>query len=275
VVRVVTPEYFDTLGIPLHSGRWFTARDAAATPRVLIVNEALARRYWQGENPVGRRITLVFTKVPYEIIGVVGNTPAERLDEDAKPAIYFAFDQFPTPLMSLLVRSPRDPADVASLLRAATREIDRDVALYRIFTMDSVVSDSVWQSRFSMLLLSGLAGLAVVLASVGLYGVLRYTVAQRAHEIGIRVALGASRSDVLRLVIGGAMRPALAGIAMGLLAALALTQLMSGLLYGVTARDAKTFVAAPVLLITLALTAAWFPARKAAAADPMGALRAE
>jgi putative ABC transport system permease protein len=275
--RTITPDYFKAMGIPLLKGRFLTEQDREETPRALVINEALARKYWPGEEALGKRLGFdeADKQVWWEVVGVVANVKHQRLDREAKPEVYFPFQQYPQNFLSLVVRTTQDPSGMTSAIRSQVLALDPDQPVFDIKTMDERLSKSVSQSRFIMLLLAAFSGLALALSAVGVYGVMAYTVAQRTHEIGIRVALGAQAKDVLRLVLGQGMRLTLIGVGVGLMAALLLTRVMASLLYGVTATDPLTFIAVAALLSAVALLACFIPARRALKVDPMVALRYE
>jgi putative ABC transport system permease protein len=276
--RAVTPLYFQTMRIPLLKGRQLSEQDRADAPRVIIINEAMARRFWPGEEVIGKRLGFEDDDGKQswpEIVGIVGDVKHERLDAEAKPEVYFPYQQHPKNFMSVVVRTTSDPAAMIAAVRQQVLAVDRDQPVFDIKTMNERLSKSVAQSRFIMLLLGLFSVLALLLAAVGIYGVMAYTVAQRTHEIGIRMALGAQTRDVLRMVVGQGMTLALIGVGVGLVAAFVLTRLMSSLLYNVTATDPLTFGAVALVLSTVALFASIIPARRATRVDPMEALRYE
>ena len=273
-----THDYFRALGIPLVRGRYFSERDAADAPGVAIIDEVTARKYWPSEDPVGKRISFEGDgddRKWREVVGVVGHVKNRGLEGEARPQYYVPYPQNPFSSMAIVVQAEGDPAALAGTVRGAIQAIDVDLPVYRVTTMERLVADSLAERRFSTLLLGVFAAVALLLAAVGLYGLLSYTVAQRRHEIGIRMALGARAGDVLRLVVGQALWLTLAGIALGLVAALALTRVMAGLLYGVSALDPATFAGVALLLLAVALAACLVPARRATRVDPAIALRAE
>jgi putative ABC transport system permease protein len=274
--RVITPDYLRVMGVPLLRGRAFNDRDTADAPKVLIVNETLARQLFPGEDPLGKRLAIGLNSIHGEIVGVVGDVHSRGLEREAGLELYVPYEQTPFNSMQLVLRTKEgDPAALAAPLRAAVREIDKDVPLYEVKTMEQLVADSVARQRFSMTLLAAFAGLALALAAVGIFSVMSFLVAQRTHEIGVRVALGAQARDILRMVVRYGMGLALAGVAAGLAGAFALTRLMSGLLYGVSATDPVTFAGVSLLLVVVALAACLVPARRATKVDPMVALRYE
>ena len=276
--RTIGPNYFLTMNIPILGGRDFSDRDTGDAPRVAIINERMASTFWPGEDPIGKRIKLGGPQPsnPWiTIIGVVGNLPHRELYSSVKPGWYLPHLQAPSQHMYLVVRTGSDPLSIAAAVRNQVTEADKDLPVSNIRTMDQLISQSIAPWRFNMLLLSLFAGIALILAAVGIYGVISYSVTQRTHEIGIRMALGAQTGDVLRLVVGQGLRLVLIGVAIGLGVAFALTRIMSSLLYGVKATDPITFTGIPVLLTGVALLACYLPARKAMKVDPMAALRNE
>jgi putative ABC transport system permease protein len=279
--RIVSPDYFTAMGIKLVKGRAFSRHDTADAPGVVIINETLAARFFAGEEPVGKRLNLSGSpKDLREIVGVVGDTRNYGVDADVKPEVYVPFLQSaPSYLsgvssaMTVVVRSTSDPSSLASALREQVQALDKDQPVSEIRTMEWYLADSMAQRRFNMLLLGAFAGLALILAAVGIYGVIAYTVAQRTHEMGIRIALGAQRSDVFKLIFGQAMLTTAAGVVIGLGAALGLTRLLQNLLYQVTATDPFVFASITFLLLLVAMAATYIPARRAMKVDPITALR--
>jgi putative ABC transport system permease protein len=276
-VRVADENYFRTMNIPVVKGRTFTEQEAVEDRRVAVVNEALARKYFAGEDAVGKRILVNMSSepVPTEIVGVVGDARYDKLDGELRPMVYWTPPRLTYPTMTLVVRTSGDPE---SLSQPAVREIqalDKDQPVADVRTMESWVADSTARARFGTLLLGAFAVAALVLASVGIYGVISYSVTQRGNEIGVRMALGAQARDVLRMVVGQGMRLVVFGVVLGLVGALALTRVMSGLLYGVAATDPATFAANALLLAAVSLVACYIPARRATRVDPLTALRHE
>jgi putative ABC transport system permease protein len=270
----VTPGWFRTLGIPLRRGRLLEPRDAAGAPFVAVVNEELARRYFPGTDPIGRRISLDGTRW-LTIVGVVGDVAQEGVTAAPYPQLYQALAQFPRRTVAAAIRAEGEPMALAGATRRALAAAAPGVPPRDVRTLEERAGDTIAMPRVSAVVLALFAAVALALAAIGLYGVLAYTVVQRHREIGIRLALGAAGGEVLRLILWQGMRPALAGIAVGLLGALAATRLMRSLLYGVGATDPLTFAAVPLFLCTVALAAIWIPARRAAHVDPMIALREE
>jgi putative ABC transport system permease protein len=273
--RIITPDYIRAMSIPVLRGRTFDEHDNAESPKVLLVNETLARKYFPGQDPVGQRLHIGLNGIHGEIVGVVGDVRDRHLEKEADPEYYVPFRQVPTSSMALVMRVRTDPASLAAPLRAVMQGLDKDLPLYEVRTMESRVADSVARQRFSMTLLAAFAGLALALACVGIFSVMSFLVAQRTHEIGIRVALGAQPQDILRMVAGQGMALALTGVGVGLAAAFALTRLMTGLLYEVSATDPSIFVGIALLLALVALLACLMPARRATKVAPMVALRHE
>ncbi len=273
---VATPDYFRTLNIPLITGRAFTEQDTEETPKVLIVNETMARRLWPGESPVGKRLTIWRDeKFPREIVGVVGETKPS-LDADPGPQMYVPYAQDSSwSGMSLVIRTNGDQPGMSAAVRNEIRALDKGIPVFNVRTMNDVLATSVAPRRAPVLLLSAFAGVALLLAMIGIYGVTAYYVTQRTQEIGIRMALGAQMSDVLKLVLKGGIALAVIGIAVGLVGAFALTRLMSSLLFGVKPTDVVTFALVSLCLLVTALIACYIPARRATKVDPMVALRYE
>jgi putative ABC transport system permease protein len=274
---VVTPDYFKTMRIPVKSGRSFTDRDTAQNPQVIVVNESLARRIFAGEDPIGKRITAwPDEKIPREIIGVVGDVKSRKLGAETGYQIYVPYAQDAGwGTLSLAVRTKGDPEALIAAVRGAILSIDKNQPVYDVKTMDDVFSASVANTRLVMLLFGVFSVFALLLASIGIYGLIAYSVAQRTHEIGIRLAIGAQTTDVLRLIFMQGMVLALIGAGLGLAGAFAATRVMRGLLYGVSATDPLIFIGVSLLLTVVALLACYIPAIRATKVDPMIALRYE
>jgi putative ABC transport system permease protein len=270
----ITPDYFRTLGVPLLRGRSFTEQDAFEAPQVAIVSQATAKRYFPNEDPIGKRLSLVGP--PWsEIVGVVADIKDLSVSAETAPQVYLPYWQWPMQSPALVLRTAVDSASIAAALRAEIKALNKNLPVPGIRTMDEILADSVAAPRFHTLLAASFAVTALALAAVGIYGVMACAVTQRTREIGIRMALGAQSGDVLRLVVASGMRLALAGVAIGLGGAAALTRVMSTLLYQVKATDPPTFAAAAAALVLVALAACWVPARRATRVDPVVALRYE
>lgn len=272
----VSPDYFKAMGIPLIAGRAFTEHDTLDAPRVAIVSQTLAQRFFPNGDALGKRINVNTGPESYrEIVGIAGDVKQNGLTKETRPHTYEPFAQAPNQFMTLIVRSTTDPASLVPAIRGKVLALDSELPLQRVTTIDRVISNSIRQQRFTSLVLSVFAGVALLLAAAGLYGVISYSVAQRTHELGIRVALGAQVNDVMRLVLRQGMTIVVAGELIGILGALAFTRLLGGLLFGVTPADAATFVAVTIGLTLVALLACYIPARRATKVDPVVALRYE
>jgi putative ABC transport system permease protein len=273
IIEAIGPEWFKTMGVPIKAGRGFTQADNAQAPKVLIANEALVRRYWPNENPIGKHVLLGRQTAPAEVVGVAADVKNSGLAVASQPQLYLPFPQLPWGNMNLLVRTAVDPHSLVSAVRAQIAAIDPEQPVTGIQTIDELLDTSRAQPRFTMLLLGAFSATALVLAVVGIYGVLAYSVTQRQQEMGVRLALGATRANILRLIVGQGLLLALVGVGTGLTAALALTRVMASMLYGVSARDFTTFALAPLAFVAIALLASYLPARRATRADPREALR--
>jgi putative ABC transport system permease protein len=273
---IVSEDYLKTMGIPLLQGRFFTDQDKENAPTTVIINQSFARRFFPDEDPIGKRI-LGFGAAPQsrEIIGVVGDVRHFGLDSSPAEAIYFSSNQRPALAMAVVVKTAGPPLSLTAAVRGSVLAIDKDQPIANLQTMDEIVSGSISNQRFILLLLGLFAAVALALAAIGIYSVMAYTVTQRTGEIGLRMALGAQTRDVLKLVVGQGMWMALIGVAVGIGGAFALTRVMTSLLFTVTATDPITFVAIPLILAIVALAACFVPARRAAKVDPMVALRYE
>jgi putative ABC transport system permease protein len=273
---VISPGYFQTVGTPMLSGRDFAAGDHFGAPSVLVVNHAFAERFFAGQNPVGKKLNVCWTVPnPVEIVGVVADARQTELKEPPHPTIFLANAQGPMYFAHLVVRAGNDPRQLARAVQAAIHRVDPDQAISNVQTMDEIFSDSVARPRFQLVLLLVFAAIAVLLATIGVYGVVSYSVGQRTQEIGIRVALGARSGDVSRLVLREGLLLGGLGVAAGLVAALASTRLLQSLLFGVTPTDPLTLGVVACLLLAVAIAATLWPARRATKVDPMVALRYE
>jgi putative ABC transport system permease protein len=271
--RCVSEGYFEALGVPLRRGRLFTTQDDQRAVKVGVINEAMARAFFPGEDPLGKH--LKYNEVSREIVGIVGDIRHFGLAEEPRPEYYFPFRQDTLSGQTLVLRGSSDASALVPAVREAIRDLDPDLAVASVRTLDSLVSRSVAQPRFRALLLGAFAALALLLSAVGIYGVLATAVTQRTREIGVRMALGAERKDVLAMVVGQGMKLVMVGMGAGLLGSLALTRILSGLLYQVSATDPFTLAGASVLLGCVALLACGVPAYRAARIEPMSALRVE
>jgi putative ABC transport system permease protein len=276
--RVVGPGYFRVMDIRLLQGRDFIEADGPDSTAVVIINEALARRFWPNESPIGQRIRrggLDGFGPWYMILGVVSNARTFGIDSDPRPEIFIPHAQFRLPQMTLVARTAGDPSQHVNAIRAQIRAVNRNIPITGVQTMEQLLSRSVAARRFTMALLSVFAGLALILAAVGIFGVMSYAVTERTREIGIRMALGARAGDVVKVIVRQGMRLALIGIVLGLAASFALAPLMQSLLFGVSPTDPVTFIVLAFLLAAVALAACHLPARRAAKVDPMVTLRYE
>jgi putative ABC transport system permease protein len=274
----VSPNYFRTLRVPLMRGRFIDERDQADSTLVALINETMARRFWPNEDPIGKRFHFGWgtTNVHWlTVVGVVGDMRRQGLDKLARVETFEPLSQQPRSDLNLVVRTGDDPLKVGGAVQSELRGLEKDLVIQKVMTLEEQIGESLAQRRFQTLLLGLFAGIALLLAAIGIYGVMYHSVTQRTHEFGVRVALGASAGEVLRMVLGQAVVLVVAGAAIGTLAALALTRLLSSLLYGVSAVDPLTFAAVFLVLIASALLASYLPARRATKVDPMIALRYE
>jgi putative ABC transport system permease protein len=281
-VRVATPDYFSTIGIPLRRGRLFSDQDREGSPPVVLLTEAAVKQYFPNEEPIGKKITLGWGRGPGtpraggEVIGIIGDVKEAGLNQADPPQLYLPYRQWPVQGMALVLKTSVPPQSVADAARREVYAVDPALPVANVRTLEQVVSRSISQPRFYMTLLAVFAAVALVLAAVGIFGVLSYAVVQRTREIGIRMALGARERSVVGLVVRHAMVMAMAGVAVGSVSAWVLsTSMMSGLLFSTDPRDVVTFSAVAVTLTVVALLAAYLPARRATRVDPIVALRAE
>jgi len=276
------------MGIAMRSGREFTEGDKIDAPGVAIINETLAQRQWPGEDPLGKRVTLDDPRAGqhqwFTVVGIANDVKQDSWIDSPSSEVYLPFQQsrgfFESAArqytsMTVVARTTVDPRTLIAAAQETVRSFDHNVPISEVVSMDQVVSDALWQPRFNLQLIGLFSAVAVALAAIGLYGVMTYSIAQRTHEVGLRMALGARRRDVLTLVLGQGMKLASIGVAIGLICAALLTRLMSQLLFGVSATDPITFAAIAVLLTAIALVACIIPAHRATRVDPMEALRCE
>ncbi|MDQ2843459.1 MAG: ABC transporter permease, partial [Acidobacteriota bacterium] len=275
--RAITPDYLRTMGIPLLQGRAFTDADRSGSAQVAMVNQTLAKRYFQGRDPVGEELNLGAVKKPdwWRIVGVTGDVKAFGQDQPTHADIYQPFDQQPFSIVAFILRTETDPAAMVKAAEQALWSIDPDLPVFKAIPMDVLAAQTLAVRRASSVLISGFAVLALVLACIGIYGVMAYAVVQRTQEIGVRMALGAQRADVLRMILGFGCRMTLAGVAIGVAGALASSRLLASLLFQVSAINPLIFASATVMLLGMAILASFLPARRATLIDPIQALRAE
>jgi len=277
--RNATPDYFHTLKIPVLRGRAFDSRDTASSPLVVVINQAVADQEFAGEDPLGKRVNFGGSRnnepIWFEIVGIIANIHNQSLGEEPIPEIYTAGYQDPFPGVSFVIRTSVEPGMLAATARRTIAEIDRGQPVSEIYSMDTLVANSISQPRFNLTLLGIFAGIALLLSAAGIYGVMSYTVSRRIHEIGLRVALGARSGDVLRMVLGQGLLLAGIGMSAGLIASLVLTRFLASFLFGVGPTDPITFVAILALLTLVTLVACYVPARRTLKVDPMRALRYE
>jgi putative ABC transport system permease protein len=265
------------MGIPLLAGREITKNDAASSQKVMVINQSMAREYWPRENPIGQRVTMKDWGPPLtgEIVGIVGDVKTNGLDSEAGSMIYWPYAQFPQLFNTLVFRSVDDPKRQMAAVKSAIWAVAKDQPISRIGTLEEVLAESLARRRLYMILLGFFSCAALLLAAIGIYGVVSYSVSRRIHEMGIRLAIGAEPKNILWLVLGQGAGVALAGIAIGIAAAMALTRWLSSLLFEVQPTDPQTFVGVAVLLLLVALATSYIPARRATRVDPLFALRYE
>jgi len=275
---VVTPDYFRTMGIPLLAGRDFNDADAKGSADVTIIDERLAREYWPNQSPIGKRIRFgppEDNEPWHTIVGVVGTVRHQRVQEDTRKSVYLPYQKIPLAGMSMVVRTTANPQELAAALRREVAQLDADLPVSEVTTMDQVVAESIWQPRLYATLFGAFAGGALLLALIGIYGVMAFLVQTRTHEIGVRMALGATTRDVFKLIVGRGMKLTAVGVLIGVAGAIALTRLMHSLLFNTSATDPVTFILISLLLSIAAFLACYLPARRAAKVDPLIALRYE
>jgi predicted permease len=288
--RFVSPHYFEALRMPLLRGRTFDRRDNSKSDHVVIINEAFAKKYWPKGDPLGQRMQIGvgigpdFAEGPRQVVGIIGNVTEAGLSNGMVPAMYVPEGQITDSLtklannllpMSWAIRTKTDPGAAANIVRREFEAIDGQLTPSKILTMEQVIKDSTQRENFNMLMLTVFAGLALLLAAVGIYGLMSYAVEQRTQEIGIRMALGAGRGAMMKMILTQGMRLVIVGVVIGLAAAFGLTRLLAGLLFGVKAGDPLTFAAVALILTVVALFAAFVPAQRATRIDPILALRQE
>ena len=272
-IEAISPQWFETMRVPLRSGRAFTSADETQSPPVVVVNETFARQYWPGENALGKHVVIGRRPQAAEVVGVAADIKNKGLEQNPQAQLYLPFPQLPWNNMYLLVRTDVPPRGVASAVRAEIAAVDADQPVIKVQTVDDLLDDARTQPRFLLMLIAAFASTALLLAVIGIYGLLSYAVAQRRQEFGIRLALGAERGDLLRLVLRRGLALAATGIALGLLAALMLTRFAASLLYHVGTHDPITFVAAPAVFLCVAFLASYVPARRATRAKPIEAIK--
>jgi putative ABC transport system permease protein len=281
--RAISPDYFRALQIPLLQGRAFDQRDTANAPAVAVVSESLARKYWPGESPVGKRLKPNFSgSVWCTVVGVAGDVRHWGADVDIEPTAYYPYTQIPDTIRQLLeadmgiaIRSSLGQSDLLRSIRSGVADVDKNLPVYEVKTMDAMVADSSSLRRFDVSLLATFSVLALSLAVIGVYAVMSYSVSQRTKEIGIRIALGAGSRDVLRLILDQAARLALAGVLIGVAGAFFLRRILASFLYGLSANDPVILLSVPLVMVFVVLLACYLPARRAAKIDPLVALRYE
>jgi putative ABC transport system permease protein len=278
-VNAVMPHYFQTMGIPLLAGRDFTEQDRGAfwlggAPLTMVVNETFARRYWPNEDPIGKRFRIGDNRNPFgTVIGVVGDVRSRSLDQEPRPAFYVSYGHFSLPTLTVVVRTGAPPEAMTAVLRAQVHALDRDLPVYNLSSMEEIISNAVGQPRFHTLLLGLSSAVALLLAAIGIFGVMAYAVTQRTHEIGVRMALGARTRDMLQHVLGQGMKLVLIGATLGLAGAVVAARALKSMLFGVTPGDPLTFAAVTVLLALVGVAACWIPTWRATKVDPLVALR--
>jgi len=274
-IEAISPEWFQTMRVPLQGGRKFTKADSAAAPPVVIVNETFARQYWPGQNAVGKKVAIGRRPDAALVVGVANDVKNQGLEKKSQAQLYLPFPQLPWSDMNLLVRTDLPTYDAVATIRAQISAVDSYQPITDVQTAEELMDSSRAQPRFTALLIGVFSATALVLAIIGVYGVLSYSVAQRRQEFGIRLALGAHRADIVRMVLRQGMSLAVSGIAVGLFAALMVTRLLQSTLYETGSRELTTFVMAPLIFLAIAMPASYLPARRAVRVDPAVTLRCD
>jgi putative ABC transport system permease protein len=276
-VRTVSANYFGTMGVPLLTGRVFSAQDTLDAPNVLVVNQAFVRTFFPNQSAVGHQLSFVWNDKPRTIIGVVGDENVNTLDAAVTPVIYFPYGQDPEQSLNVVVRTTKDPLSLANAVRGEIRSLDRSLPVYGVASMNQRIQDlpATFTRRYPAILISVFAAVAMLLAAIGLYGVISYSVAQRTQELGVRIALGAQRRDIFRLVLGQGLSVTIAGVVIGLTASFGLTRFLSSLLFQVSPNDPAIMGSVVAVMVLVAMAASYFPTRRAANVDPLIALRSE
>ncbi|HWW82173.1 MAG TPA: FtsX-like permease family protein, partial [Vicinamibacterales bacterium] len=274
-VATVGPRYFETLGIPILEGRDFSVTDRQDTRRVAVINQTMARRFWPGESPIGKRFTPFIGTGTIEVIGLARDSRYITLGEEPTPFFYMPLEQEPRAALSLIVKGVGRPQNLQNEVTAELRRADSQLPIANVATMPDLVDQALWAPRTAAVLLATFAGVALLLAGIGIYGVMAYTVSQRTHEIGLRMAFGASGADMLKLIVGQGMLLSMVGLVLGLSVAVVVAQFISTLLYGVSSADPVTLVVVAIVLGCANLAACYLPARRASRLDPLVALRGD
>jgi putative ABC transport system permease protein len=270
--RLVSESYHEAMGIPLLRGRFFEHHDVVDRPRVALINQKLSNERWPGADPLGKRLAIRgYGDADYEVVGVVGDVHQRGLTQESEPTIYIP--RLPSPAASFVVRTALEPSRVVDQLKKQTAEVDPHLPLFAVSTLQDSLDGSLARERFQSTLMTSFTAVALTLAIVGVYSVMAYSVAHRRHEIGVRMAMGARGTDVMRMILRQASVPTLLGAALGLVSAFALTGFFESLLFGVSPRDPTVFISAALVLVLVAFIAAWAPARHAARVDPQEVLR--
>lgn len=274
-VDAVLPGFFDTLRIPMFSGRDFSDTDQPNTVPVAVINSAMAKHFWPNENAIGKRFTFFGDQKLIQVVGVVANATQFAIGEVPQPEVYLPLAQYYTPQATLQVRTANDPRTVLASVREQVQNLDKSLAITGVFTIGELLSQGLWAPRMAAALLSVFGLVALVLAAIGIYGVMAYSIAQRTREVGIRMALGAQPGDVVRMVMGQGLRVIAAGVGVGIIGAVAAARLLSGLLFGISALNPATYLLAAVTMGLIGVVACYIPARRAVSVDPLRALRWE